>query len=101
MVGPSGLLKRLVRLGVQVGVEVSVGVSAGEESFGVCGVIPAFLAENVGLGAWIPDRGEDTRSGEKAGELILGCPYAGFGGYSAPPLVGLRGSCGDIYWALK
>lgn len=63
------------------------------------------MAENIGLGAWTPDRGEDTRSGEKAdiGELILGCPEAGFDGYSAPPLppVGLRGSCGDIHWALK
>lgn len=73
-VGPSGLLKRLVRLGVLFGVGVSLGVSTGEVSFGVCGVIPAFLAENVGLGAWTPDRGEDTRSGERAdiGELILG-----------------------------
>lgn len=34
--GPSGLLKRLMRLGVLVGVGVSLGVSTGEESFGVC-----------------------------------------------------------------
>lgn len=99
--GPSGLLKRLMKVGVLVGVGVSLGVSAGEDSFGVCGVIPAFLAENVGFGAWTPDRGEDTRSGEKAdmGELILGCTEAGFDGYSAPP-VGLRGNCGDMQWAL-
>lgn len=91
--GPAGLLKRLARLGVLVGVGVSLGTSAGEASFGVCGEIPAFLAENVGLGACSPDRGEDTRSGEKAdiGELILGCPGAGLDGYSGPP-VGLRGS---------
>lgn len=96
--GPSGLLKRLVRLGVLVGVGVSLGVSAGVDSFGVCGSIPAFLAENVGLGDWTPDRGEDTRPGEKAdmGELILGCTEAEFDGYSAP-LVGLRGSWGDMH----
>lgn len=96
--GPSGLLNRLVRLGVLVG----VGVSTGDESFGVCGAIPAFLAEKVGLGAWTPDLGEDTRSGEKAdeGELVLGSTQAGPGGYCAPP-VGLRGSCGDIRWTLK
>lgn len=35
MAGPSGLLKRLVRLGVLVGVGVSLGVSTAE-SFGVC-----------------------------------------------------------------
>ena len=34
--GPSGLLNRLVRLGVLVDVGISPGVSAGEESFGVC-----------------------------------------------------------------
>ena len=34
--GPSGLLKRLVRLGVLVGVGVSLEVSTGVESFGVC-----------------------------------------------------------------
>lgn len=34
--GPSGLLKRLVRLGVVVGVVVSLKVSTGVESFGVC-----------------------------------------------------------------
>lgn len=72
------------------------------EGFHTCGAIPAFLAENVGLGAWIVDRGEDTRSGEKAdiGELILGCPETWFDGYSAP-LVGLRGNCGDIHWVVK
>lgn len=39
MTGPSGLLKRLVRLGVLVGVEVSLRVSPGDESFGVCWTI--------------------------------------------------------------
>lgn len=34
--GPSGLLKRLVKLGVLVGVGVSQGGSAREDSFGVC-----------------------------------------------------------------
>lgn len=34
--GPSGLLKRLVRLGVLVGVGVFLEVSSWEESFGVC-----------------------------------------------------------------
>ncbi len=34
--GPSGLLKRLMRLDVLVGVGVSLGVTSGEESFGVC-----------------------------------------------------------------
>lgn len=33
--GPSGLLKRLVSLGVLVDVGVSLGVSTGEDSFGV------------------------------------------------------------------
>ncbi|TNN33289.1 hypothetical protein EYF80_056549 [Liparis tanakae] len=82
--GPSGLLNRLLRLGVLVGVLVSLG-------------------ENVGRGAWNPDRGEATRSGENAAmeELVLGSPKAGSGPYSAAPLVGLRGSCGDIGWALK
>lgn len=91
VVGPSGLLKRLEKLGVPVVIEVSLRVSTG--SFGACGAIPAFLAENVGLGAWTPDRGEDIRSGEKAGmgELILCCPEAGFDRYS-PPAVGLRGT---------
>lgn len=36
VVGPSGLLKRLVRFRVLVGVGVSLEVSTGEESFGVC-----------------------------------------------------------------
>jgi len=34
--GPSGLLNRLVRLGVLVGVLVSLGGSTGKESVGVC-----------------------------------------------------------------
>lgn len=91
--GPAGLLKRLVRVGVLVGVDVSLGISAGEYSVGACGAIPAFLAENVGLGACTPDRGEDTLSGERADieELTLGCPGTGLDGYSGPP-VGLRGS---------
>lgn len=53
----------------------------------------------MGLGAWIPDLGEDTRSGEKA-DMRGGCTQAGFDEYSAP-LVGLRGSRGDMQWELK
>ena len=34
--GPSGLLKRLRRLGVLVGVGVSLGMSPGEDSFDPC-----------------------------------------------------------------
>lgn len=73
--GPSGLLKRLVNWGVLVGVGVWVGVGVAGDSFLAWGSMPAFLAEKVGRGAWAPDRGEATRSGEKAdtGEVILGC----------------------------
>lgn len=57
----------------------------------------------MGLGAWTPERGEENLSGAKAdvGDVILGCSNAEFDVYSALPLVGLRGSCGDIHWVLE
>lgn len=53
-------------------------------------MIPAFLAENIGRGAWTPERGEATRPGAKGdtGELTL------------PAGMGLRGVMGgEKQWA--
>lgn len=84
-------MKRLVRLGVlEVGVvEPGLLTGAGVSSL-ICGLIPDFLVENVGRGAWTPERGEATRSGAKGdtGELML------------PAVMGLRGvTGGEKQWA--